>query len=221
MESFYIGSDTFQVPPDHSVPYRTLDGKVYFLCNFLHDSGSNLSILSRNILEHARGAAIPESKSRTVIGIHGPKTEKYGSIRLSVRNKHFEEVSTSFYNTNFLVNLEGKAHIGHTNSNREFFHFIKDRVQPVVHDLTVDLLSYNTEIFGLLGTENTILLGRQIQDQYPKLGSKFGPGACLMESKINRGHGFVAGIYHTQSSLLGYLSLTKESLFLITVASNC
>ena len=220
VESFYVGCTSFKIPKDHSLPYKVVEGMVYFLCNFLHDSGSNLSIVSQSLIDHADGTVVPEEKDRTVIGIHGPKTEKYGSINLRVRNKNLDEVSALFYNRDFLVNLTGKAHIGHTSPNREFYHFVRDRVQPVVHDMQIDLLSYNSEIFGLIGTENTVLLGRQIQDNYPKIKSTFGPGACLIQSKVNKGFGFLAGIYHTQTSLLGFLNINQERLFFNQCCQN-
>ena len=80
VESFYVGCTSFKIPKDQSIPYKVVGGLVYFLCNFLHDSGSNLSIVSRSLIEHADGTVVPEERDRTVIGIHGPKTEKYGSI---------------------------------------------------------------------------------------------------------------------------------------------
>ena len=90
----------------------------------------------------------------------------------------------------------------------------------MVPDLKMDTLSYNSELFGLLGTNNTVLTGDKVQHKYQHLVAKFGAGACLVKSKINQGYAFLAGTYHTQTSLLGLFNATTNRIYFNACCSS-
>ena len=92
------------------------------------------------MIAHAQGTATPEDRPRTVIGIHGPRTETYGTIELEIRDRNFRNVTHLFYTPHFWVNLEGKSNIGHCFSNKDFTKFVSDEVQPLVPDIKIDTL---------------------------------------------------------------------------------
>ena len=79
-----------------------------------------------------------------------------------------------------MVNLEKQSNIGHCLSDKTLTQLISDEVQPLVPDLKIDTLSYNSELFGILGTNNTVLTGDKVPHKDEHLVAKFGAGACLV-----------------------------------------